>query len=78
MIQSAQGTVMMAFFQLSHPRDQDLSFVLLKENVPTIKKNIIRTNAHELLWFLWGRGVVKIMDYSAAPQFDCFLKVNFY
>ncbi len=48
MIQSAQGTVMMSFFQLVHPRDQDLSFVLLKRKCSTIKKNIIRTNAHEL------------------------------
>ncbi len=24
----------------------------------------------------YGVGVVKIMDYSAAPQFDCFLLVK--
>ncbi len=36
-------------FQLVHPRDQDLSFVLLKIQFSTIKKNITRTNAHELL-----------------------------
>ncbi len=48
MIQSAQGTVM-SFFQLVHPGDQDLSFVLLKIKFSTIKKNITRINAHELL-----------------------------
>ncbi len=25
-----------------------------------------------------GVGVVKIMDYSAVPQFDCFLQVKFF
>ncbi len=25
----------------------------------------------------YGVGVVKIMDYSAVPQFDCFLQLGF-
>ncbi len=75
MIQSAHGTVVMPFFQLVHPRDQDLSFVLLKKKIQQLKRILPEIMLMSYCDF-YGVGVVKIMDYSAVPQFYCFLQVK--
>ncbi len=71
MIQSVQGTVMY-FFQLVHPRDQDLSFVLLKYNFQQLKRILPELMLMSYCDF-YG---VEVVKFIAEPQFDCFLQVK--